>query len=105
MRGWLLVEQGDAEAGIAQMSKVLDTFQARGVSGRWMGHCAALLAEVLRKSGRISEALNIATEALARTQESGGHHYEPELYRIKGELLLTQAAGDEGGPKRASKAR
>ena len=90
LRGWLLVEEGDSEAGITEMSKILLSQQARGVSGRWMAHCGALLAEVLRKSGRISEALNIATEALTRTQQSG-LYYEAELHRIKGQLLLAQA--------------
>ena len=27
----------------------------------------------------------------------GARHYDAELYRIKGELLLTQAVADEGG--------
>ena len=91
LKGWLLVEEGDSEAGITEMSRILQSHQARGVSGRWMAHCAALLAEVLRKSGRISEALNIATEALTRTQQRDGLYYEAELHRIKGQLLLAQA--------------
>jgi predicted ATPase len=94
LRGWLLVEEGDSEAGIALMSEFLLSQQARGVSGRWIAHSGALLAEVLRKSGRISEALKIATEALTRTQQSG-LYYEAELHRIKGELVLAQAAVDE----------
>ena len=56
-----------------------------------MAHCAALLAEVLRERGRISEALNVVTEAISRTQQSGGRYYEAELHRIKGELLLAQS--------------
>ena len=60
-----------------------------------MAHCAALQAEVLGKFGRFSEALDVATKALARKQESGGRHYEPELHRIKGELLLQQTTANE----------
>jgi predicted ATPase len=56
-----------------------------------MAHCAALLAEVLRERGRISEAFNIVTEGISRTQQSGGRYYEAELHRIKGELLLAQS--------------
>ena len=95
LQGWLLVEEGDSEAGITQMSRILDSHLARGVSGRWMAHCAALQAEVLGKFGRFSEALDVATKALARKQESGGRHYEPELHRIKGELLLQQTTANE----------
>jgi predicted ATPase len=92
LRGWLLVEERDADAGITQMSKILVSQQARGVSGRWIAHCAALLAEVLRKSGRISEALNVVTKAIATSQSGGGRYYEAELFRIKGELLLAQSS-------------
>jgi predicted ATPase len=77
------------------MSRILVSQQARGISGRWMAHSGALLAEVLRKSGRISDAFNVATETIARTQHSGGRYYEAELHRIKGELLLAQTAADE----------
>ena len=31
------------------------------------------------------------TEAIGRTQQSGGRYYEAELHRIKGELLLAQS--------------
>jgi predicted ATPase len=91
LRGWLLVEEGDSDAGITHMSKILGSQVTRRLSSRWMAHCAALLAEVLRQRGRISEALNVVTEAIGRTQQSGGRYYEAELHRIKGELLLAQS--------------
>ena len=95
LRGWLLVGEGDSEVGITQMSRILDSHQPSGVSGRWMAHSAAVLADVLRKEGRISEAFNIVTETISRTQQSGGRYNEAELHRIKGELLLAQTAADE----------
>ena len=49
---------------------------------------AALLAEAYRKAGQTVEGLNVVTEALARAHQSGARHYDAELYRIKGELLL-----------------
>jgi predicted ATPase len=90
LRGWLLVEEGDSEGGITQMSNLLGP-AGRGVSGRWMANCGALLGEVLKKSGRVSESLNVVTECLTRTLVSGGRYYEAELFRIKGELLLAQS--------------
>ena len=64
--------EGDSEAGITQMSKFLVGQQAKRVSGKSMAHCAALLAEVLRKSGRISEALNVATDAINQNPAERG---------------------------------
>jgi predicted ATPase len=93
LQGWLLVEQGDSRASITQMSKILAGQQGR--AGRWLAHSVALLAEVLGKSGRISEALNVVSEAITRTRQSGGRFYEAELHRIKGELMLAQTLADE----------
>jgi len=95
LQGWLLAEDGHWEAGITPMSKVLVTDQARGVSGRWIAHYTALLADVYRKSGRIVEGLKVATDALTNVQQTDCRYYEAELHRIKGELLLAQAAADE----------
>jgi class 3 adenylate cyclase/predicted ATPase len=94
LRGWLLAEEGDAEAGITQMSKNFINQQTGRISLRF-AHSAALMAEVLRKSGRTSEALNVVTEAIATSQRGGGRYYEAELHRIKGELLMVQAPADE----------
>src|SRR3990170_1559713 len=82
-------------AGITPMSKVLVTDQARGVSGRWIAHYTALLADVFRKSGRIAEGLKVATDALTNVQQTDCRYYEAELHRIKGELLLAQVTADE----------
>jgi class 3 adenylate cyclase/predicted ATPase len=90
LQGWLLAEEGNANAGITQMFENLVNQQTRRISLRF-AHSAALLAEVLRKSGRTSEALNVVTEAIATSQRGGGRYYEAELHRIKGELLLAQS--------------
>ena len=68
---------------------------AKGASARWNTHCAALLAEVYSKAGQTVEGLNVVAEALARAHQTECRYYEAELHRIKGELLLTQAAPDE----------
>jgi predicted ATPase/class 3 adenylate cyclase len=91
LRGWLLAEEGDAKAGITQMSENLVYQQTRRISLRF-AHSAALLAEVLRKSDRTSEALNVVTKAIDTSQRGGGRYYEAELFRIKGELLLAQSS-------------
>jgi predicted ATPase len=95
LRGWLLAQESNAETGITQMSKHL-LGQGGRVSPRF-AHSAALLADVLRDSGRISEALTLVTKAIATVQQSGGRYFEAELHRIKGEVLLAQTLPDESG--------
>ena len=62
---------------------------------RERSHDAALLAEAHRKERQIKEGLKVVIEELERTDIIGERYYEAELHRMKGELLLTQAAPDE----------
>jgi predicted ATPase len=87
LRGWTLVEQGQGEAGIAQMCQGQAAHRATG-SGR-EGY-SYLLAEAYGKMGQTEEGLRVVAEALARSDNSGGG--EAELYRLKGELLLTRSS-------------
>jgi class 3 adenylate cyclase/predicted ATPase len=97
LRGWLLVEQGQTEAGIIQMLEGMAVRRARAAAVRDDTYYAALLAEAYRKTGQSFEGLNVITETLAKVQQTGSRIYEAELYRIKGELLLAQSLADEGG--------
>jgi adenylate cyclase len=91
LRGWLLVEQGQKETGIAQMIKTLDTGRARGTSGGWDAYYAVLLADAHLKAGMLRQGLKVVTDALALAHQTDCRHYEAELLRIKGELLLAQS--------------
>ena len=51
----------------------------------------ALLAEACGKVGQLDEGLRVLAEALAAVQRNEERHYEAEVYRLKGELLLQQA--------------
>jgi hypothetical protein len=48
----------------------------------------ALLAETYGKVGQSKEGLNVIDEALAIVNRNGECHYEAELYRLRGELML-----------------
>ena len=48
----------------------------------------ARLAEVYLDLGRYEEGLDAIMEAFTLMEETGERHYEAELHRIKGELLL-----------------
>jgi predicted ATPase len=95
MQGWLLVEQGQREAGIMQMLEGMAVRQARAAAVRDDAYYAVLLADAYRKAGQGVEGLNVVTDALAKARQTESRTYEAELYRIKGELLLRQVVVDE----------
>jgi predicted ATPase len=66
---------------------------ARRAAGAELGRplLLALLAEAYRGMGQAEEGLTLVAEALAVVNNSGERHWEAELYRLKGELLLEQA--------------
>jgi len=89
LRGWALVEQGQGEAGLAQIRQGLAAQRAGGVA---TAANLTLLAEASRKAGQLEEGLRVVAEALAMSDRSRGHRRLVELYRLKGELLLTRSS-------------
>jgi tetratricopeptide (TPR) repeat protein len=78
LRGWALVEQGQGEAGIAQIRQGLVAYRATGVATPgYLG----LLVEGYKNVGQIEEGLRVIEE-----RRGAG------LYRLKGELLLTRSS-------------
>jgi DNA-binding NtrC family response regulator/predicted ATPase len=90
--GWVRAAQGQQGVGIAQIQQGLAAWQATGAeTGRPC--CLLLLAEAYAKAGQVEEGLGVVSEALAAVHDSGEQRWAAELYRLKGELLLTPAAG------------
>ena len=95
LQGWVLTERGRVEEGIEKMLKGMNTRMAMGekLVQSWLLCC---LAETYGKAGRIEEGLDCVAEGLAVVEETGEGPFEAELYRIKGELLLSRGAGEQG---------
>jgi len=91
-RGWALTEQGQEEEGIAQIRPDLVAIRARGMNST-VPQLLALLAEACRKAGRIEEGSTALAEALDIITKTGERWYEAELYRLKGDLLLSAERG------------
>ena len=89
LSGWTLAHQGQAKEGIAQLTQGLSTLRAMGVEIN-RSYFLALLAEAHRTMSQPDTGLTILAEALTLMDTTGEHWYEPELYRLKGELLLAQ---------------
>jgi predicted ATPase/DNA-binding winged helix-turn-helix (wHTH) protein len=89
LQGWLMVEQGQWERGLAQMGR------GKGeliIEGRQQIYYATLVAQAWLKGGQVEEAHSVLTKALARVRDTGVRYYEAELHRIKGEVLLRRSA-------------
>ena len=97
LRGWALAEQVQVTEGVAQMREGLAARQATGAElGR--PYYLAQLAEAYGKGGRAEEGLDVVAEVLTVVNQQGERWGEAELYRLKGELLLTRAIGGGGSP-------
>jgi predicted ATPase/class 3 adenylate cyclase len=91
LHGWALAMQGHGEAGLAEMRQGRTADLATG-SKTWQPYCLGLLAEAYSAGGNPTAGLEVLAEALAVMDATGLRFYAAELYRLKGALLLQQAA-------------
>ena len=93
--GWALGERGELDEGIEQILRGQGIFKAIGA---WMPYLNVLsmLAETYCKAGMNTEGLAVIKEAFALIEKAGGWMDEPEMFRLKGELLLLK---DEADPE------
>jgi class 3 adenylate cyclase/predicted ATPase len=89
LQGWTDVSRGALEQGVAEIHRSLAMWQATGTESH-RAHFLAWLAEACAKMGRIDEGLGLLAEALALVDKTGERHYEAEMRRLRGELLLLQ---------------
>jgi predicted ATPase len=94
LRGWALAYQGQAQEGIKQLHQGLLAWRATGAEiGR--PYFLTLLAEAYGMLGEPETALAVLVEALMLVDNTGERGYVPELYRLKGALLLQQASDNQ----------
>jgi predicted ATPase len=94
LRGWALAHQGQAQAGIEQLHQGMMAWHATGAE-IFRPYFLALLAEAHGTLGEPEAGVAILTEALTHVNTTGERWYEPELYRLQGELLLQQNADNQ----------
>jgi predicted ATPase len=92
--GWALAMQGQDREGLAQLRDGMARYRAIGSELARTSYLA-LLGEALGEAGQPGEGLNVLAEALTAANLTGERFYEAELHRLKGELLLMQATGEE----------
>ena len=94
LRGWALAQQGQAQEGIEQINQGLIAYHATGAE-LLRSYFLALLAEAHGTRGELEEGLTVLTEARMLVDTTGERWYEPELYRLKGALLLQQNSNNQ----------
>jgi predicted ATPase len=97
LRGAALAVQGQGAERIVQMRQGL---AAKRATGAMLGEVVDLgwLVEAHRQEGQVDEGLRVVAEALAIADATGNRSEVPQLYRLKGELLLLQSASRQSAP-------
>src|SRR5262249_32181554 len=97
MRGWALTQQGQGEAGIAQLRHALAAAQAAETEAYRTYHLT-VLAEAYQAVGEPEAGLAALAEALALVEKTEERFWQAEIYRLTGELLIeVEGAGRTGG--------
>jgi class 3 adenylate cyclase/predicted ATPase len=92
------VSSGCALAELGQIQEGLALYH-RGSAVRRVGYplYLGLLAEAHHKAGELEEALRLLTEVLDRVKRTGECWFEPELHRLRGEVLSSLPGRDPVG--------
>ena len=91
-----LAEPVPTEAVLAQMREALAEIDATGTRNNLTFHLT-LLAEVHGRLGQGARGLGVIDEALAQVEASDERWWEAEIYRVRGDLLLSLSTADAAG--------
>ena len=95
LRGWALAVDGEPAEGLAQLQTGLGAARATGArldDAYFLG----LLADVQRATGDVDAGLLTVEEALEEMRGERSFFCEPELHRLRGELLLLRGDAEAG---------
>jgi predicted ATPase len=93
LKGWLLANQGNRQAGIEVMRQGLTVSQEIGTALN-RPYSLALLAEMYGASGEAPEGLGLLHDAAQSVEKTSGYFHQAEIYRLAGELTLQKEARD-----------
>jgi len=89
-KGWAMTREGNSEDGLTLIHEGLSAWQGSGAVVFGL-HCQAILAEAYMQNGQLEAGIDVIKIALADSENNDERLYLPEIYRIKGELLLAQS--------------
>jgi predicted ATPase len=90
---WTQTERSHGDASVAQLRSAVDEYRLKR-NNLWLRYFLALFAAALLKVGALDEGLTIVTGALEEADEDGGHFWDAEFHRLRGELLLARDPSD-----------
>ena len=93
LRGWALAEQGEIEAGIADLVGGTTAWRNPG-NEHFAPFFLALQAEAFLKAQKPAEGIAALSTAQAIVQNGGDRYWLAELSRLHGELLRSQGEDD-----------
>jgi predicted ATPase len=96
--GWGLVEQGQADEGLRQMTAGMAAFRLTGAETA-LTYTQVRLAEAYQRTHRLAEARQALNDAV-RAMAKGERFYTAEVYRLQGEFALS-AGGREAALRAA----
>jgi DNA-binding winged helix-turn-helix (wHTH) protein len=100
LSGWALVQQGHALEGNAAIAAALLGLQETGARF-FLDFAYAFLAEGYLRAGAFADGLKAVDAGLAVTEADVARACAPELWRLKGELLLKQVESRQSKGERS----
>jgi DNA-binding winged helix-turn-helix (wHTH) protein len=86
-KGWSMSRLGNVREGLPYLLEGLQKWASMGAQMALPTYLL-LLGEVYQKEGKVQQALAAVEDGLAISARNNDCHYDAELYRLKGELLL-----------------
>lgn len=85
--GWARAALGEAAEGIAEMRQGIEAWRGAGADYAVPVYLA-MLGDALGRHGEREQAREVLTEALHLTHTNGDQFWEPEIQRLRGEIIL-----------------
>jgi predicted ATPase len=101
--GWAQAMEGQGEEGRSLIRQNLARLRATG-GELPRTYFLGLLAEACAKAGRAEAALDVLAEALVAAESRAERFWEPDLHRLRGEVLWRRGRRREGDARRKAAA-
>ena len=90
MQGWVLVRQGEVKTGLQQAEAALETLRSRPSARFHLPIRIGIVGLAKAAAGDLDGALLLFESALEAASTTGERWYEPELLRLKAEVLIAR---------------